>query len=265
MSFDVAAEAYDSFMGRYSRPLAGLFAASAGLPAHGRALDVGCGPGALIEELARRFGETEVAGVDPSESFVAAAAARHPWADIRHGFAEQLPFDDDSFDTALAALVVHFMTDAAAGTREMVRVTRPGGVVAACVWDFAGGRAPQSLFFAALGSVVSGIDDETHRIGASAGDLPQTAARRGMHGGRRDRAHRRDRLPELRGVVDAVHLRRLPRRKAARSAVRAGTGCRPRTLRGARARRAIHRHRDRVERTRRGQLARSRFFSVSTS
>ncbi len=171
MSFDVAAEAYDSFMGRYSRPLAALFLQSARLPASGRALDVGCGPGALTEELARRFGETEVAGVDPSESFVAAAAARHPWADIRHGVAEHLPFDDDTFDATLAELVVHFMTDAAAGTREMVRVTRPGGVVAACVWDFAGGRAPQSLFFSALGSVVTGIDDESHRVGARAGDL----------------------------------------------------------------------------------------------
>ena len=171
MSFDVAAEAYDSFMGRYSRPLAALFVESARLPSTGRALDVGCGPGALTEELARRFGETEVAGVDPSESFVAAATARHPWADIRHGFAEQLPFDDAIFDAALAELVVHFMTDAATGIREMVRVTRPGGVVAACVWDFAGGRAPQSLFFAALGSVVTGIDDESHRVGARKGDL----------------------------------------------------------------------------------------------
>ena len=173
MSFDVAAEAYDSFMGRYSRPLAALFADSARLPARGRALDVGCGPGALTEELAKRFGETEVAGVDPSESFVAAASARHPWADIRHGVAEHLPFDDDTFDATLAALVVHFMTDAAAGTREMVRVTRPGGVVATCVWDFAGRRAPQSLFFSALGSVVTGIDDESQRAGAHEGDLAE--------------------------------------------------------------------------------------------
>ena len=74
----------------------------------------------------------DYAGVDPSASFVAAAAARHPWADIRHGVAEHLPFDDDIFAATLAELVVHFMTDAAAGAREMVRVTRPGGVVAAC-------------------------------------------------------------------------------------------------------------------------------------
>jgi SAM-dependent methyltransferase len=171
MSFDVAAEAYDRFMGRYSRPLAELFVESAGLPGAGRALDVGCGPGALTEQLAMRFGETEVAGVDPSESFVAAASARHPWADIRHGVAEHLPFDDDTFAASLAELVVHFMTDAAAGVREMVRVTRSGGVVAACVWDFAGGRAPQSLFYAALGSVVTVVDDESRLVGARAGEL----------------------------------------------------------------------------------------------
>ena len=171
MSFDVAAEAYDRFMGRYSRPLAELFVESARLPPEGRALDVGCGPGALTEQLAARFGETEVAGVDPSESFVAAAAARHPWADIRHGVAEHLPFDDGTFAATLAELVVHFMTDAAAGAREMVRVTRPGGVVAACVWDFAGERAPQSRFYAALGTIVSGVDDESRLVGAHAGEL----------------------------------------------------------------------------------------------
>lgn len=171
MSFDVAAEAYDRFMGRYSAPLATAFAESARLPESGRALDVGCGPGALTAVLSARYGPDQVAGVDPSESFVAAAHERFPWADIRHGVAEALPFDDDGFDATLAELVVHFMTDAAAGAREMVRVTRPGGVVAACVWDFAGKRAPQSTFFAALTSVAAGIDDESHRVGAQRGDL----------------------------------------------------------------------------------------------
>ncbi|MDY0908759.1 class I SAM-dependent methyltransferase [Microbacterium sp. CFBP9034] len=171
MSFDVAAEAYDRFMGRYSAPLAAEFVRSARLPSSGRALDVGCGPGALTAELTARFGPDQVAGVDPSESFVAAAHGRFPWADIRHGNAEQLPFDDDTFDATLAELVVHFMTDAPAGAREMVRVTRPGGVVAACVWDFAGGRAPQSTFFTALASVLPGLDDESDRLGATRGDL----------------------------------------------------------------------------------------------
>lgn len=171
MSFDVAAEAYDALMGRFSAPLAERFADWARLPRDGRALDVGCGTGALTSVLAARFGETEVAGVDPSASFVEAAASRFPWADLRHGTAEALPFDDDLFAATLAELVVHFMTDAAAGVREMARVTRPGGVVAVCVWDFAGGRAPQSRFFESLRTVKADADDETDRVGAHEGDL----------------------------------------------------------------------------------------------
>lgn len=171
MSFDVAAEAYDSFMGRYSRPLAEVFVEFASLPESGRALDVGCGTGALTDVLARRFGQTEVAAVDPSPGFVAATAARLPWADVRHGTAEELPFDDDLFDATLAELVVHFMTDASAGAREMVRVTRPGGVVAACVWDFVGGRAPQTAFFRSLSAIAPDVEDETGRVGGRTGDL----------------------------------------------------------------------------------------------
>lgn len=171
MSFDVAAEAYDRFMGRFSSPLAEVFADFAQLPASGRALDVGCGPGALLGALSSRFPPDQIAGVDPSESFLAAARVRFPWADLRHGAAEDLPFDDDAFDAVLAELVVHFMTDAPAGLREMARVTRPGGVVATCVWDFAGRRAPQSVFFDALSSVVPDLDDETGRVGARRGEL----------------------------------------------------------------------------------------------
>ncbi|MEZ3159253.1 class I SAM-dependent methyltransferase [Microbacterium sp. BWT-B31] len=171
MSFDVAAEAYDRFMGRYSQPLAEVFADFAALPATGRALDVGSGPGALTAVLARRLGETEVAAVDPSESFVAAASARLPWADVRHGTAENLPFADHAFAATLAQLVVHFLTDAPAGAREMARVTRPGGVVAACVWDFAGGRGPHTAFFRALVEVAPALDDESERLGVHAGEL----------------------------------------------------------------------------------------------
>ncbi|MBN9450283.1 MAG: class I SAM-dependent methyltransferase [Bosea sp.] len=158
MSFDVAAEAYDRFMGRFSQPLAEEFATWARLPESGRALDVGCGPGALVAVLATRLGERSVSAIDPSASFVAAARERFPAADVREASAEDLPFPDASFDATLAALVVHFMTDAAVGVREMVRVTRPGGVVAACVWDFAGGRAPQTAFFRSLSTVADDGD-----------------------------------------------------------------------------------------------------------
>src|SRR5687767_7233341 len=113
MTFAVAADAYDRFMGRYSVPLAPLFADFAG--AEGRVLDVGCGPGALTAELVGRLGEGAVSAVDPSQPFVEAVRERHPAVTIERAPAEQLPFADDEFDAALAQLVVHFMTDPVAG------------------------------------------------------------------------------------------------------------------------------------------------------
>ena len=149
MSFTVAADSYDRFMGRYSAPLAPQLADLAGVQRGQRALDVGCGPGALTGELVARLGADSVAAADPSEPFVLAARERHPGVDVRHAAAEELPFPDDEFDVALAQLVVHFMADPVAGLREMARVTRPDGVVAGCVWDLAGGRSPISLFWTA--------------------------------------------------------------------------------------------------------------------
>jgi Methylase involved in ubiquinone/menaquinone biosynthesis len=126
-------------MGRYSTPLAPLMADYARVVPGQRVVDVGCGPGALTTELVQRVGPDGVSAVDPSEPFVAAAKERHPGVDVRLASAEQLPFDDDAFDGSLAQLVVHFMADPVKGLQEMGRVTRPGGVVAACVWDHAGG------------------------------------------------------------------------------------------------------------------------------
>ncbi|MGZ5417876.1 MAG: class I SAM-dependent methyltransferase, partial [Nocardioides sp.] len=115
MSFDVTADAYARFMGRYADPLAVLFADWAGVRAGQRALDVGCGPGALTAELVARLGAEPVAAVDPSPPFVAAVAARFPNVEVRRGAAEELPFPDDAFDIALAQLVVHFMSDPVGG------------------------------------------------------------------------------------------------------------------------------------------------------
>ena len=98
MSFDVAAEAYDRFMGRYSRLLSPQLADLAGVRDGQRALDVGCGPGALTAELVSRLGAVAVAAVDPSEPFVAAARERHPGVEVLRASAEQLPFPDRSFD-----------------------------------------------------------------------------------------------------------------------------------------------------------------------
>jgi SAM-dependent methyltransferase len=135
MTFKVTAAAYDSFMGRYSEPLAPLFADFAGVEAGLRVLDVGCGPGALTAELARHVGPEQVAAVDPAEQFAAACRARVPGADVRQAAAERLPFDDGAFDAAYAQLVVGFMRDPDAGVAEMCRVVRPGGTLAICMWS----------------------------------------------------------------------------------------------------------------------------------
>jgi len=181
MSFAVAAEAYDRFMGRYSRLLAPQLADLAGLAAGQRALDVGCGPGALTGELVARLGAASVAAVDPSESFVEAARARLPGVEVRLASAEELPFETDAFDAALAQLVVHFMADPVAGLAEMRRVTRPGGVVVACVWDFAGGGAPLSRFWEAARELDPGVVDESHLAGARQGHLAELFAAAGLH------------------------------------------------------------------------------------
>jgi SAM-dependent methyltransferase len=125
--------AYDRFMGRFSQGLAPLFADFAGVVAGQRVLDVGAGTGALTAELLAR--STEVAAAEPSAPFVDALKSRYPGVDARAAAAEQLPWPDESFDAALAQLVVAFMADQLAGAREMRRVVREGGTVAMCTWD----------------------------------------------------------------------------------------------------------------------------------
>ena len=169
MAFNVAADAYDSFMGRYSVQLGPQMADFAGVEAGQSVVDVGCGPGALTAELVKRG--AEVAAVDPSPQFVAAAQERYPAVDVRQAAAESLPFADDEFDAALAQLVVHFMAEPVRGIAEMARVTRPGGVVAASVWDMVGGAAPISPFWRAARELNPNVEGESNRAGAGEGQL----------------------------------------------------------------------------------------------
>jgi SAM-dependent methyltransferase len=178
--FEVSADAYGRFMGRYSEPLARGFADLAGVGRVGRALDVGCGPGALTAVLVDRLGPSQVAAVDPSPPFVAAAEERFPGVDVRQAPAEELPFEDDAFDVVLAQLVVSFMADPVRGLAEMARVARPGGTVAACVWDLAGRRSPLDPFWAAAHDVTPGVRDETGMPGARAGHLAELFAAAGL-------------------------------------------------------------------------------------
>jgi SAM-dependent methyltransferase len=131
--FNVSDVAYDNFMGRFSVPLAPVFADFAGIEAGQRVLDVGAGTGALTSELVRRGADASAA--DPSPSFVAALRERLPEIGVHEAPAEELPWPDEVFDAALAQLVLTFMRDARAGLAEMKRVVREAGVVAACMWD----------------------------------------------------------------------------------------------------------------------------------
>jgi SAM-dependent methyltransferase len=182
VSFAVAADAYDRFMGRYSVPLAPAFADFAGVVDGQHALDVGCGPGALTTRLVDLLGTTAVAAVDPSEQFVAAARERHPGVSVERASAEHLPFADGAFDIALAQLVVHFMTDPVAGLREMARVTRDGGVIAACVWDHsAGGQGPLRVYWDAVHELDAAAEDESALAGAREGHLTELFDAAGLH------------------------------------------------------------------------------------
>ncbi len=180
MAFEVTADAYARFMGRFSEPLAARFIEQAEVRAGQRFLDVGCGPGALTAQLVELLGADGVSAIDPSASFVEATRERFPEVDVQSGVAERLPFPDETFDGALAQLVVHFMSDPVAGLREMARVTRPGGVVAACVWDHAGGAGPLATFWRAVIDMDAQAHDESGLPGVREGHLAELARAAGL-------------------------------------------------------------------------------------
>ncbi|WP_396897898.1 class I SAM-dependent methyltransferase [Mycolicibacterium sp.] len=177
MGFDVPPEAYGRFMGRYAEPLAKVFVTFAGVGAGDKVLDVGCGPGALTAHLLS-VGAV-AAGIDPSPPFVDGIRARFPDVDVRLGTAEELPYDTDSFDAAMAQLVVHFMTDPVGGIGQMTRVTRPGGVIAACVWD--GPTGALAPFWDAVHAIEPGAQDEALLSGAHRGHLTELFGAAGVH------------------------------------------------------------------------------------
>jgi ubiquinone/menaquinone biosynthesis C-methylase UbiE len=181
MQFSAPAEHYDRFMGRYVPTLAVALADAAGVSSGMRVLDVGAGPGGLTHELVTRLGADHVAAIDPSPQFAAANRERHPGADVREAAAEELPFADDTFDVALSSLVIAFMRDADAGAREMARVTKPGGVVAECMWDLPGGGMRMlSTFWRAARTVDPATEGEQTRVGVREGEIAEVLARAGL-------------------------------------------------------------------------------------
>ena len=181
MQFVAPAEHYDRFMGRYAPTLAVELADVAGIAAGMRVLDVGCGPGGLASELVARVGAGKVAAIDPAPQFADACRERHPGADVRVGPAEDMPWEDGAFDAALAQLVIAFMADPGAGVREMARVTRPGGVVAACMWDLhEGGMTMLNTFWTAVRAIVPDAGGEHRRPGTRRGDIAEHLRRAGL-------------------------------------------------------------------------------------
>jgi ubiquinone/menaquinone biosynthesis C-methylase UbiE len=143
-------EAYERFMGRWSRLVAPRLVDSTGLPERGRMLDVGSGTGSLTFSIAEANGSRQVMGIDRSKEYVAYAISRNPFPD-RAGFetgdAQQLRFADASFDASLSLLVFNFIPDPKTALLELRRVTKPGGKISAAVWDYGAGMRMLRTFW----------------------------------------------------------------------------------------------------------------------
>jgi SAM-dependent methyltransferase len=180
VGFQVSADAYLSYMGRFSAPLAAVVVDRVD-PQPGRvALDVGCGPGVVTALLVDRLGVGAVSAVDPSPTFVAAVRQRWPDLDVRRATAEQLPYPDATFDLTVAQLVVHFMADPVAGLAQMRRVTRADGVVTASVWDYDGLRGPVDDLWRAVRELDPGVAGEGTLPGTRDGHLRELARSAGL-------------------------------------------------------------------------------------
>jgi SAM-dependent methyltransferase len=132
-------DAYEAYIGRWSRRIAPIFVRQLDAPASLRWLDVGCGTGALTSAVLAAGDPAEVVGADPSEGFLATAraAVTDPRASFEVADARELPFADDSFDVVVSGLVLNFVPDPARAAAEIARVTR--GLAAAYLWDLAEG------------------------------------------------------------------------------------------------------------------------------
>lgn len=148
-------EAYESFMGRWSRLAGGTFLDWLDLAPGMELLDVGCGNGAFTELLVERCAPARVLGVDPSEGQLAFARKRadDAVAEYRQGDAQALPFEDDTFDAAAMALVINLIPERPTAVAEMARVVRPGGLVATYMWDIPGGGFTMEPFRQALDEI----------------------------------------------------------------------------------------------------------------
>jgi SAM-dependent methyltransferase len=170
------AEAYERFMGRWSRLVAPRLVEFTNLPEGGRILDVGSGTGSLAFAIAERNRTARVLGIDPSQEYVAYAASRNSFPDratFEVGDAQQLHFGDSGFDAALSLLVFNFIPDAKKALLEVSRVTKPGGRVSAAVWDYGAGMRMLRTFWDAAAHIDPGAEklDEKHMPLCRSGEL----------------------------------------------------------------------------------------------
>jgi SAM-dependent methyltransferase len=170
------AEAYERFMGRWSRMVAPPLVELAGLPQEAQVLDVGSGTGSLAFAIAKRHGRTRVLGIDPSKEYVAYAASKNPFSDrvsFETGDAQQLRFGNGSFDAAVSLLVFNFIPDAGKALSEVRRITKSGGSVSAAVWDYGGGMRMLRIFWDAAVALdpAAGKVDEKRMPLCRAGEL----------------------------------------------------------------------------------------------
>jgi SAM-dependent methyltransferase len=144
-----AGDAYERYMGRWSRRVAARFADWIGAPPQSAIIDVGCGTGALAAALLGACDPARLVGIDSAPAFLGAAReqVRDPRASFAQGDAQALPGADGAFDVAVSGLVLNFVPDKEAMIREMARVVRPGGTVALYVWDYAGNMQLMRHFF----------------------------------------------------------------------------------------------------------------------
>lgn len=170
-----AADAYERFMGRWSRALAPLMVPFAGIRDGETVLDVGCGTGELTAAIARAAPATSIVGIDPSATYVAFAQARHKTRSVRFDVADatQLPFQDACFHRTVSLLMLNFVLDRDRAVREMTRVSRTGAVIAAAVWDYGCGMEMLRRFWDEAVALDAAADsnDERHMPLCSCGEL----------------------------------------------------------------------------------------------
>lgn len=159
-----AGDLYEPYVGRWSRRVAREFLNWVAVPESKDWLDVGCGTGALTQTIIEYKNPNSVIGIDASPGFTAYAKARteSPRAKFEVGDAQSLPVDTASVDAAVSGLVLNFVPQLPRAVAEMVRVVRPGSVVAAYVWDYAGKMELMRYFWdaaAALDAAATELDE----------------------------------------------------------------------------------------------------------